>query len=97
MAKASEKAFENTRKINPGAFAAEEKVEIEIPISETQQDDWFCCINGKTFQIERGKKVMVPRYVKEVYENEKRMTEESIRRSQALQKRMNEKEKNAFS
>lgn len=74
-----------------------EKVVLEIPLSETQQDDWFCCVNGKTFQVQRGEKVMVPKYVKEVYDNEKRMTELSIKRSQALQRKAAEKEKLAFS
>ncbi len=45
--------------------AAEELVEIEIPISETQQDDWFCCVNGRTFQVQRGEKVKVPKWVME--------------------------------
>ena len=72
----------------------EEKVFLEIPISEREQDDWFCCINGETFQIQRGVKVMVPRKVKEVYENEKRMNELSIRRSRELQNKLAEKERN---
>lgn len=76
--------------------AAEELVEIEIPISETQQDDWFCCVNGRTFQVQRGEKVKVPKWVKEVFDNETRMNKESIRRSQALQKKLADKEK-AFS
>lgn len=73
-----------------------EKVALEIPLSETQQDDWFCCVNGKTFQVQRGERVLVPKWVKEVYDNEKRMNELSIKRSQALQKKLADKEK-AFS
>lgn len=72
----------------------EEKVIMEIPISEAEQDDWFCCINGETFQIQRGKQVVVPRKVKEVYENEKRMKELSIQRSRELQERLMNKERN---
>ncbi len=71
-------------------------VEIEIPISHEQQDDWFCCVNGRTFQVQRGERVKVPKWVKEVYDNEQRMEKESIRRSQALQKKLADKEK-AFS
>ena len=71
-------------------------VEIEIPISQEQQDDWFCCVNGRTFQVQRGERVQVPKWVKEVYDNEQRMEKESIRRSQALQKKLADKEK-AFS
>lgn len=73
-----------------------ELVEIEIPISQEMQDDWFCCVNGKTFLAQRGEKVKVPRWAKEVYDNEQRMEKESIRRSQALQKKLADKEK-AFS
>jgi len=73
-----------------------ELVEIEIPISQEQQDDWFCCVNGRTFQVQRGERVQVPKWVKEVYDNEQRMEKESIRRSQALQKKLADKEK-AFS
>jgi hypothetical protein len=73
-----------------------ELVDIEIPITQELQDDWFCCVNGRTFQVQRGEKVQVPRWVKEVYDNEQRMEKESIRRSQALQKKLADKEK-AFS
>ena len=93
----AKKAFEDVPLIKSSTINPEEKVIIEIPISEQEQDDWFCCINGKTFQVQRGQQVLVPRYVKEVYDNEKRMTEESIRRSRALQNKLAEKERNAFS
>ena len=73
-----------------------EKVTINIPMSEQEQDDWFCCINGKTFLVQRGVPVIVPRCVKEVYDNQVRMNQESIRRSRALQQKMVEKEKLAF-
>ena len=69
------------------AYNPLEMVEMEIPISEQQQDDWFACINGKTFQVKRGEKVKVPRYVKEVYDNQVRQERESFRRSQALQEK----------
>lgn len=59
---------------------------LEIPISETEQDDWWCCINGKSYLIQRGEKVLVPRAVKEVYDNQQRQRLESYKRSQALQK-----------
>ena len=72
-------------------------VELEIPISEQEQDDWFCCVNGRTFQIQRGETVKVPRYVKEIYENEKNMKQLKIKRSQALQEKLAKKEKLAFS
>lgn len=70
-----------TPKNNP-----DEKVILEIPISETEQDDWWCCINGKSYLIQRGEKVLVPKAVKEVYDNQQRQRLESYKRSQALQK-----------
>lgn len=80
-----------TKKNNPN-----ELVNLTIPISQEMQDDWFCCVNGKTFQVQRGKEVKVPKWVKEVYDNEQRMETESIMRSRALQKKLADKER-AFS
>jgi hypothetical protein len=106
MAKKDEKAVvteasveENTVKEDvaakkPTALDPEELVSLEIPIRENEEDDWFCSINGETFQIQRGVAVKVPRKVKEIYDNEKRMNEESIRRSRALQERLMNKERN---
>lgn len=73
-----------------------ELVSITIPISQEMQDDWFCCVNGRTFQAQRGKEVKVPKWVKEVYDNEQRMETESIMRSRALQQKLADKER-AFS
>ena len=106
MAKKEEKAVvtealvdENTVKEDvaakkPAAPDPEELVSLEIPIRENEEDDWFCSINGETFQIQRGVAVKVPRKVKEIYDNEKRMNEESIRRSRALQEKLMNKERN---
>ena len=85
------------KKEAPKAPDPYEQVLIEIPISEQEQDDWFCAINGKTWQVKRGERVLVPRCVKEVYDNERRMVEESIKRSRALQNKLIQKEKMAFS
>ena len=89
---AIEKTIEAASK--PIAPNPEELVTLEIPISEAEQDDWFCCINGEGFQIQRGAKVLVPRKVKEVYDNEKRMNELSIKRSRELQEKLLTKERN---
>ena len=89
--KTVEAEVETVKKNDPN-----ELVTIEIPISQEKQDDWFCCVNGRTFQVQRGEAVKVPKWVKEVYDNEQRMEKESIRRSQALQKKLADKEK-AFS
>ena len=92
-------ANEATEKVEKAEKPKKEKsklVELEIPISAELQDDWVCIINGKTTVVQRGKKVMVDPAVKEVYENQKRMTELSIMRSRALQQKVLDKEK-AFS
>lgn len=77
---------ESANKIKTNGPNPNEPVLLEIPISETLQDDWVAIINGKTFQVQRGEKVMVPRYVKEVYDNSVRQQKESFRRQQALQR-----------
>ena len=41
------------------------------------RDDVFVMVNGKTFVIQRGKEVMVPRYVKEVLDNSQRQDSEA--------------------
>ena len=69
-----------TAEVNSTTTSKASYVEIELPISEFEQDDWYCCINGKGYQIQRGVKVLVPAAVKEVYDNEQRMKNESLRR-----------------
>lgn len=93
---AATEAVEKPKKRNTKSNA-EEKVLLEIPISEAEQDDWFCCINGKTFVVQRGEQVLVPKFVKEVYDNQVRMQQLSIMRSRALQQKLQDKEKLAFS
>lgn len=75
----------------PKASNPEEKVVLNVPISEQNTDDWVCIINGKTYQVQRGVDVLVPKYVKEVYDNSVRQQIESLKRSQALQKAALEK------
>lgn len=40
-----------------------EIVELTIPRSKLERDDVFVAVNGKAWQIKRGEKVSVPRYV----------------------------------
>ena len=70
-----------------------EKVFLEIPITNELEDDWVCIVNGHSYQVQRGEKVLVPKFVKEVYDNEQRQVRESYKRSQALQRAAAEKEK----
>ena len=47
----------------------EKRVELIIPkIPGLKNDDFFVRVNGVAYQIPRGKKVMVPEYVKAEYE-----------------------------
>lgn len=68
-----------------------EKVVLEIPASADNEEDWICIINGHSYQIQRGEKVLVPRCVKELYDNEQRQLRESRRRSNELQRAAAEK------
>ena len=50
--------------------------EIELPkAGGTQQQSEFVCVNGRTFQVPRGKAVEVPLPVYEVLENARRQLE----------------------
>ena len=63
-----------------------EKVPFMIPISAENEDDWICIINGHSYQVQRGKTVIVPKCVVEVYNNQQRQLFESKRRSDELQR-----------
>lgn len=58
----------------------EELVEIEIAITNKEESDVVVSVNGRTFQIKRGEKVQVPRYVKEVLDNTMKMDKLRIQR-----------------
>ena len=47
----------------------EEKVSIKLPLTKDLKDDVFVRVNQRTWQIQRGVKVDVPRCVAEVLEN----------------------------
>ena len=47
----------------------EKMVRIKLPLTRRQKEDVFVGINGKTYLIQRGKEVMVPPGVKEIWEN----------------------------
>lgn len=47
----------------------EEPVTIKLPMTKDLKDDVFVRVNQRTWQIQRGVKVQVPRCVAEVLEN----------------------------
>lgn len=60
--------LEQTEKLEQ-TTQAEEYVTIELFKGGKEfQDDLICSINGKVFQIQRGKQVRVPRYVADFIE-----------------------------
>lgn len=61
-----------------------ELVPLTINITEKDQDDVFIGVNGKSWVIQRGVEVMVPKIVKEVWDNSMRMDEEALRRKKNL-------------
>jgi hypothetical protein len=52
---------------------ATKKVKIKLPLTRTEKDDKWCAVNGKPYQIQRGKEVEVPDYVAEVLRHEEEM------------------------
>lgn len=59
-------------------MATEKKVKIKIPLTRTEKDDVYVCVNGKSFQIKRGETVEVPEYVAEVLHNKEAMLAEAM-------------------
>ena len=49
----------------------------------TEQQSEFVCVNGRTFQVPKGKDVQVPLPVYEVLMNARMAEEEAFRRAQA--------------
>lgn len=51
---------------------------IKIPLTRTEKDDVYVCVNGESFLIKRGKTVEVPDYVAEVLEHKEEMLAEAM-------------------
>ena len=54
------------------------KVKIKIPLTRTEKDDVYVCVNGKSFQIKRGETVEVPDYVAEVLQHKEDMLAQAM-------------------
>ncbi len=70
----------NTRK----GLYKEDKYTILVPVKEKDASDLTIIVNGKTWKIQRGVEVVVPRSVYEVYRNMERMDTLAILRQRAL-------------
>ena len=52
---------------------APKKVKIKIPLTRTEKDDVYVCLNGKSYQIKRGEEVEVPAGVAEILKHKEEM------------------------
>lgn len=53
-------------------------VKIKLPLTRTEKDDVYVCVNGKSYQIKRGETVEVPDYVAEVLQHKEEMLAEAM-------------------
>jgi ribosomal protein L18E len=53
--------------------ATEKKVKIKLPLTRTEKDDVYVCVNGISYLIKRGETVEVPDYVAEVLQHKEEM------------------------
>lgn len=59
-------------------MATEKKVKIKLPLTRTEKEDEYVCVNGKSFLIKRGVEVEVPASVAEVLQHKENMLEKSM-------------------
>ena len=57
---------------------AAKKVKIRLPLTRTEKDDVWVAVNGRTYQIVRGKDVEVPASVAEVLKHREEMLEVAL-------------------
>jgi hypothetical protein len=58
--------------------ATEKKVKIKLPLTRTEKDDVYVCVNGISYLIKRGETVEVPDYVAEVLQHREEMLAEAM-------------------
>ena len=54
------------------------KVKIQLPLTRTEKDDVYVCVNGESYQIKRGVPVEVPDYVAEVLQHKEEMLAQAM-------------------
>ena len=69
-----EKTGQKGRIVMENAFASMKTITLPR-VGGTEQQSVFVCVNGRTFQVPRGKVVEVPEPVYEVLENARRQLE----------------------
>lgn len=76
----TEKTAAAEKKIETDAWAQTREIFLERG-QMTEEQSQFVCVNGRTFQVPKGKPVQVPLPVYEVLENSRRMREEAFQRA----------------
>lgn len=54
------------------------KKKIKLPLTRTEKEDVYVCVNGESFLIKRGETVEVPDYVAEVLQHKDEMLAEAM-------------------
>ena len=66
------------KKIKKGKFKGHKAVNIRLPLTRTEKDDVWICINGKPLLIKRGVDVEVPECAVEVLQHQEDMLRVSM-------------------
>ena len=69
----SSKTAEKTSKKVPETKIEDDRVPVFLIKSKEKKDDFFCAINGTSYQIKRGEMVMVPKAVEEIIRHQNQM------------------------
>ena len=59
-------------------MATDKKVKIKLPLTRTEKEDVYVCVNGSSYQIKRGETVEVPESVAEVLQHKEEMLAEAM-------------------
>ena len=58
-----------------------------VNTSYKKKDDFFCAVNGHTYQIKRGEKVMVPKAVEEIIRHQNQMDQVALENMEKANKK----------
>lgn len=83
-----------TKTIKKGLFEGHPAVKIKLPLTRTEKDDVWVCVNGKSMQIKRGKEVEVPACVAEVLQHQEEMLRVAMENESAAMDKANANELN---
>ena len=64
--------------IKSGLFKGEEAITIRLPLTRSEKDDKYVCVNGKSMLIKRGVDVEIPKCIYEVLQHEENMLREAM-------------------